>query len=112
MVVGEPFKGTHFVVWKTMEFGVLSWIQLLKVSYQDLGIGFKIHASQLIPLRLYENGDILITFKYSGKLQAIMYNYKDNRVYLPKISSSIEWIYNIGYLESLVSPRIHLLTPN
>ncbi|OIV95068.1 hypothetical protein TanjilG_10888 [Lupinus angustifolius] len=104
LCLSYDYKGTHFVVWKTMESEVLSWIQLLKVSYQDLRIGFKLHASQLLPLRLYENGDILITLRYSGKLQAIMYNYKDNRVDRPKIYSSIEWIYDLDYLESLISP--------
>ncbi|OIV95069.1 hypothetical protein TanjilG_10889 [Lupinus angustifolius] len=104
LCLSYDYKGTHFVVWKTTESGVLSWIQLLKVSYQDLRIRFKLHVSQLLPLRLYENGDILITLRYSGKLQAIKYNYKNNRVVRPKISSSIEWIYDIDYLESLISP--------
>ncbi|KAK7268046.1 hypothetical protein RIF29_20730 [Crotalaria pallida] len=60
------YKGTHFIVWQMHKFGVQKfWTLLLKVRYQDLGIDCKLHASSLLPLRMYENGDILITLRYS-----------------------------------------------
>jgi len=35
------FKGTHFFLWKMMEFGVQeSWTQFLKISFQDLQIDY------------------------------------------------------------------------
>jgi len=62
------FKGTHFVLWRMMEFGFQeSWVQILKISLRDLQIDYGIsdsleYGSQLFlfPLYLSESDDTII----------------------------------------------------
>ncbi|CAL0306812.1 unnamed protein product [Lupinus luteus] len=102
------YKGTNFVVWQMKEFGVeKSWTKLLNVSYYDLKVDCELekrHLLSLYPLRMYKNGDFLITLLYYDDLQAVMYNQRDKRVELVKFYNSIEWIFETDYIQSLVSP--------
>nr|XP_004491718.1 F-box/kelch-repeat protein At3g23880-like [Cicer arietinum] len=111
------FKGTYFVLWKMIEFGVQeSWIQFLKISYQNLQIDYGIsnwldveYDSQLFlfPLCLSESSDTLIMasnqeiYLYA---EAIIYNWSDNRVARTRFNDEILWFFAKDYTESLVSP--------
>ncbi|OIW19189.1 hypothetical protein TanjilG_04932 [Lupinus angustifolius] len=101
-------KGTNFVVWQMKEFGVQkSWTKLLNVSYHDLQLDCKLgkrgHRLSLFPLRMYKNGDFVITVVHYHHFEAIMYNQRDNRVKHFK-TKSMNWIFETDYIESLVSP--------
>ena len=88
------FKGTHFVLWRMMEFGVQeSWTQFLKISFQDLQIDYGISDSLeygysqlfLFPLYLSESDDTLIMASNQqgygdDENHAILYNWRDKRL--------------------------------
>ena len=59
------------------------------------------HPLLLFPLCLSENGDTLILAN-SHEDQAIIYNIRDNRVELTKITNHIQWLLSENYVESLV----------
>lgn len=82
------------------EFGVEdSWTQFLKISYMNLQIDY---LPQLIPLCLSEDVDTLI-FSINQAGQAILYNWKDNRVKRIKSTNRITWSRAKAYVESLIS---------
>ncbi|KEH15886.1 putative F-box domain-containing protein [Medicago truncatula] len=111
------FKGTHFVLWMMMEFGVQdSWIQFLKISFQDLQIDYGIsdsleYGSQLFlfPLYLSESDNTLIMASNQqgygdDKSHAIIYNWRDKRVeQIKSLDNVIMWFQTRDYFESLVS---------
>lgn len=100
MCFSYDFKKTHLVIWKMDEFGVEdSWTQFLKISYMNLQIDY---LPQLIPLCLSENVDTLI-FSINQAGQAILYNWKDNRVKRIKSPNRITWSRAKAYVESLIS---------
>ena len=97
----HDFEKTYFVIWQMKEFGVEeSWTQFLKISYHNLQIDAS-YVRRLVPLCLSDNGDTLILIIKSG-VQAILYNWKDNR--LKRIESTYEicWHSAKDYVESLV----------
>ncbi|XP_058739569.1 F-box/kelch-repeat protein At3g23880-like [Vicia villosa] len=110
-------KGTHFVIWKMMEFGVReSWTLFLRISFQSLRIYHGIddwlaYGSQLFlfPLYFCDSSDTLIIASNQGgdgfyNQHAIVYNWRNNIV--EEITSNhndILWFYTKGYIESLVS---------
>jgi len=111
------FKGTHFVLWKMMEFGVQeSWTQFLEISFQDLQIdygssdweGFE-EQLFLLPLCVSESNDTLImACKQEGydfdQQHAVLYNWRDKRVkHIESDKNIIWWFYTKEYVESLVS---------
>ncbi|AES87360.1 F-box protein interaction domain protein [Medicago truncatula] len=103
------FKRTHYVIWQMKDFGVHeSWIQLFKISYQNLfsfnGCVMKFISFKLLPLHLSENGDTLILANDDAD-KAIVYNCKDNTTAKILITKQIFWRQARGYVESLVSPR-------
>ena len=74
----NDYMRTHFVIWKMEEFVVEeSWIQLLKINYQNLkSMYFDVYDlqnSQFLPLHLSDHGDTLILANKEEK-QAILYN--------------------------------------
>jgi F-box interacting protein len=102
----HDFKRTHYVIWQMKDFGVHdSWIQLFKISYQNLssfdGYGTKLGQIRLLPLHLSENGDTLILASYGN--EAIVYNCRDNTTAKIGITNQIFWPPTKGYVESLVS---------
>jgi F-box interacting protein len=100
MCFSYDFKKTHFIVWKMDEFGVKnSWTQFLKISYMNLQID---RLPQLIPLCLSEDGDTII-FSINQANQAILYNWRDNRVKRIKSTNRITWSTTKVYVESLIS---------
>ncbi|RHN66471.1 putative F-box domain, galactose oxidase/kelch, beta-propeller, F-box associated interaction [Medicago truncatula] len=105
------FKGTHFVLWMMLEFGVQdSWIQFLKISFQDLQIDYGIsdlleYGSQLFlfPLYLSESDNTLIMASNQPS-HAIIYNWRDKRVdQIKSLDNVIMWFQTRDYFESLVS---------
>jgi len=113
------FRGTHFVIWKMMEFGVQeSWTQFLKISFQNLhidhGIGdWLAYGSQLflLPLCVSESSNTLIMasnqegyIDYWGHSQhAILYNWRENKVGQIATNNRIMWFDTKDYVESLIS---------
>jgi F-box interacting protein len=113
------FRGTHFVIWKMMEFGVQeSWTQFLKISFQNLHIDHGIsdslaYGSQLflLPLCVSESTNTLIMasnqegyIDYWGHSQhAILYNWRENKVEQIATNNRIMWFDTKDYVESLVS---------
>ena len=76
----NDYMRTHFVIWKMEEFVVEeSWIQLLKINYQNLkSMYFDVYDlqnSQFLPLHLSDHGDTLILANKEEK-QAILYNWE------------------------------------
>ncbi|AES79025.1 F-box protein interaction domain protein [Medicago truncatula] len=100
MCFSYDFKKSHFIIWKMDEFGVEnSWTQFLKISYMNLQINY---LPQLIPLCLSEDGDTII-FSINRANQAILYNWRDNRVKRIKSTNMITWSLAKAYVESLIS---------
>ncbi|XP_058768910.1 F-box/kelch-repeat protein At3g23880-like [Vicia villosa] len=111
-----------FIIWKMTEFGTEKcWIQFLKISYEDLNIhpeyknslspwclygsDFDIHMKYkyfLAPLCLYESGIILVQAANGHGLQVIVYNWIENRIEKTRMDSSVLWMVNQNYVESLV----------
>ncbi|KEH23643.1 putative F-box domain-containing protein [Medicago truncatula] len=116
----NDYKKTDFVIWKMEEFGVEeSWIQLIKISYQNLRSihrGFvDLELSKWLPLHLSDHGDTLILAKMlhdpdlpmsveKEERQAILYNLRDNIAVQTRITDKIKWFFVKAYVESLVSP--------
>jgi F-box interacting protein len=103
------FKRTHHVIWQMKDFGVHeSWIQLFKISYQNLfsfhGYVIKFRCFKLLPLHLSENGDTLILANDDLNV-AIVYNCRDNTTAKIGMTNQIIWPHARGYVESLVSTR-------
>jgi F-box interacting protein len=97
----HDFKENYFVIWQMKEFGVQeSWTQFLKISYHNLEIYFDFRHLYLLPLCL--SGDTLILTNDQDR-QAILYNWKDNRVERTKITNRTWWSSVKGYVESLFS---------
>ncbi|XP_045809916.1 F-box/kelch-repeat protein At3g23880-like [Trifolium pratense] len=96
----HDFNGTNFIIWQMKEFGVQeSWIQFLKISYQDLPIVYNVCSRlPLFPLCLSENGDTLVLAWDRGK-QAILYNTAEKTGY----TDNCKWYGSKEYVESLVS---------
>jgi hypothetical protein len=103
------FKGTHFVLWKMMEFGVQeSWTQFLKISFQDLQIDYcssdwDEYAYQLflLPLCVSKSSDTLIMAStLEGNVgngqHAILYNWRDKRVERITFNDRIWWFFYQG----------------
>jgi len=111
----NDYKKTDFVIWKMEEFGVEeSWIQLIKISYQNLGF-VDLELSKWLPLHLSDHGDTLILAKMlhdpdlpmsveKEERQAILYNLRDNRAVQTRITDKIKWFSVKAYVESFVSP--------
>ncbi|XP_004491717.1 F-box/kelch-repeat protein At3g23880-like [Cicer arietinum] len=116
------FNGTHFVLWKMMEFGVQeSWTQFLKISYQNLHIkslrnyydinDWLKHDSELFlfPLCVSEsNHTLILACKQPtgfGEIieHAIVYNWRDNRVEQKIFGDKFMWFCAKDYGESLIS---------
>ncbi|XP_058739931.1 F-box/kelch-repeat protein At3g23880-like [Vicia villosa] len=105
-------KGTDFVIWQMKKFGVQdSWIQFLKISYQNLEIDYafsdyKKYHFQLKPLLLFEDRDTLM-LKSNRDARVFLYNWRDNRVQRIQITTSrtgdyLGWNCVKDYVESLV----------
>jgi len=89
----NDYMRTHFVTWKMEEFGVEeSWIQLLKINYQNLQSMYldvyDLRYSQFLPLHISDNGDTLILANKEEE-QAILYNLRDNRAVRTRITDGI-----------------------
>jgi len=112
------FRGTNFVIWKMMEFGVQeSWNQFLKISFQNLHIDNGIsdnlaYGSQLflLPLCVSESSNTLIMASNQRGLingyhhqHAILYNWRENKVEQISTNNQIMWFHTKDYVESLVS---------
>jgi len=111
------FKGTHFILWRMMEFGVQeSWTQFLKISFQDLQIDYGIsdsleYRSQLFlfPMYLSESNETLIMASNQqgygdDENHAILYNWRDKRVeQISSLDNKILWFQIKDYVESVVS---------
>jgi len=107
----HDFNGMDFVTWKMTEFGNdKSWTQFLKLSYyHDLRMISQFYHFRfghlrliLMPLHLFEDGDILV-FANNLQDQAILYNRRTNRVLKSTINDKICWFSIKDYVESLVS---------
>ncbi|XP_058739567.1 F-box/kelch-repeat protein At3g23880-like [Vicia villosa] len=110
-------KGTHFVIWKMMEFGVReSWTLFLSISFQSLQIydgidDWLAYGSQLFLFPLYfsdSNDTLIIASNQEGdgfyNQQAILYNWRYNIVEeITSKHTEILWFYTKDYVESLVS---------
>ncbi|CAL5191947.1 unnamed protein product [Lathyrus oleraceus] len=121
-------KGTHFVLWTMMEFGVQeSWTQFLKISFQNLRIDHGIsdslpYGSQLflLPLSSCERSNtLIIATNQEGDVfsnqRAILFNWKHNRVeQVTSFYNDILWFFTKEYVESLVStcPKTTTSTSN
>ena len=87
-----------------------SWTQFLKVSFFNLQLDYESreleigYTPELImyPLCLSENGDVVV-FGMNIKDEAIVYNWRDNRVKRIKSTNEVLWFNAKGYVESLVS---------
>jgi hypothetical protein len=86
------YKETDFVIWQMKKFGDGdSWTQFVKISYQNLQVDYDYsdentkYCFVLMPLFLSEDGDTLI-LSCSQELEAILYNWRDNRVQRTKIT--------------------------
>ena len=100
----HDYKRSHFVVWQMKEFGVeKSWTQLVNVSYHNLRIQCLEDDFMLLPLFASKNDCVLI-IGIDYELQAILYNWRDNRVQRTEMPKNICWAYAKYYVESLVSP--------
>ncbi|XP_058741972.1 F-box/kelch-repeat protein At3g23880-like [Vicia villosa] len=113
------YKETDFVIWKMKKFGVEdSWFQFLKISYQQLQIDHNFSVDwrkeyfELVPLLLSEDGDTLV-LKSNEENQAILYNWRHNRVQRTKVivsrtitdnstSDHVFWKDAKDFVESLV----------
>ncbi|XP_058727172.1 F-box/kelch-repeat protein At3g23880-like [Vicia villosa] len=96
-------KKHSFVIWQMTEFGVeKSWTKFLKFDYHSL-LGCSIFVVSLLPLHMFENGDVLIWERNVGQL--IRYNRRDNRVVKKTTytNNNIYLSYAVLYVESLVS---------
>ncbi|XP_004492791.1 F-box/kelch-repeat protein At3g23880-like [Cicer arietinum] len=111
------YKKTDFVVWQMKKFGIEeSWTQFLKISYQNLSPAYDYddtwnYRLKLFPCLLSEDGYTLIL--RSSEVEAILYNWRDNRVKRINIIPSrtlidddtidiVDWSLAKGYVESLV----------
>jgi hypothetical protein len=106
----HDFEKTHFIIWQMKEFGVEdSWTQFLKICYQNLQIDdYRLDVvPQVFPLCLSENGYTLILAinhsVFNIRDQAILYNWRDNRVKKIENTCRIFWKASKGYVESLIS---------
>ncbi|XP_057457911.1 F-box/kelch-repeat protein At3g23880-like [Lotus japonicus] len=111
----HDLKKTHFVIWQMKKFGdAESWVQLLKISYQDLQREPLDETPythyQLVPLYLY-NGDTFILASSGDDDdddQAILYSKTANTVQRTALTTTttekILWFLASEYVESLVSP--------
>ncbi|MCH85619.1 F-box family protein [Trifolium medium] len=101
------FDGTDFIIWQMKEFGVQeSWIQFLKISYQNLrSLMSYDYQSLLFPVCLSENGDnTLILVWGTSNEEAILCSLRDNSVKKSrKFTNEIRWYLAKDYVESLVS---------
>ncbi|XP_057450746.1 uncharacterized protein LOC130742661 [Lotus japonicus] len=103
----HDLKRTHFVIWHMKEFGdVESWVQLLKISYQDLDWEpldeYVFVTYQLFPLCLY-NGDTLVLGSFRDD-QAILYDKRANTVERTTLTTKSNNILLLSdYVESLVA---------
>ncbi|XP_058741968.1 F-box/kelch-repeat protein At3g23880-like [Vicia villosa] len=107
------FKETDFVIWQMKKFGVEdSWTQFVKISYYNLQIDYDYsdettkYKFQLIPLLLLEDDDTIM-LRSTQEPQAILYNWRDNRVKRIKVNVSRKRYYLLSdsvqdYVESLV----------
>lgn len=111
------YKETHFVIWQMKQFGVQdSWTRLLKVSYENLQIGYansnlsSRYNFYVMPLFLLNDTLVLMSRQES---QAIIYNWRDNRVKRTKViagngikdtgnSCYLSWEFSKNFVESLV----------
>ncbi|XP_057457743.1 F-box/kelch-repeat protein At3g23880-like [Lotus japonicus] len=107
---------THFVIWQMNKFGdAESWVQILKISYQDIPMRrlspFTHHKECFLhPLsyayRLFYNGDTLVL---AVGRQAILYNRSSNTFEQPTTTNrefcryKFSWYLALDYVESLVS---------
>ena len=84
-----------------------TWSLFLKIIYLNLQVDIRFnekmvyHPLLLFPLCLSENGDTLILAN-SHEDQAIIYNIRDNRVGLTRITNHIQWFLLKNYFESLI----------
>ncbi|RHN82507.1 putative F-box associated interaction domain-containing protein [Medicago truncatula] len=100
LCIFHDFEGTHFVMWQMKDFGVQeSWIQLFKISYNNLSIRKGFNWLGLLPLYLSKNGDTLVLAKGN---KACFYNCIDNKVVEIGITNEIYWSNAKNYVESLV----------
>jgi F-box interacting protein len=97
----HDFEESHFIMWQMKDFGVQeSWIQLFKISYNNLSIRKGFNWSELLPLYLSKNGDTLVLAKGN---KAYFYNCCiDNKVVEIGITDEINWSRAKDYVESLV----------
>jgi len=100
-------KGTYFVLWKMMEFGVQeSWIPFLKISFQDLQIHYE-DLLFVLPLYVSKISDTIIMVSNQDPCDnqhPFVYNWKDKRVeHIKSVNNRIWWYYAMDYVESLVS---------
>jgi len=114
------YKVTYLIIWQMKKFGVEeSWTQFLKISYQNLQLDYDFSWNALdyhlrfIPLLLYGEGNTLILHSNKER-EAILYNWKDNRVVRTGITvhktiidnrtnNYLCWHLAKGHVESLVS---------
>ncbi|XP_058741893.1 F-box/kelch-repeat protein At3g23880-like [Vicia villosa] len=114
------YQEKDFVIWLMKEFGIEdSWTQFLKLNNLNLRIDYNyIDRLPWVPLLLSDDTLILTSHNES---QAIIYNWRNNRVIRTNIiasrSSSLDWKDAKVYVESLVpisnkhSAIIHVNVP-
>ncbi|CAK8542443.1 unnamed protein product [Lathyrus sativus] len=81
------YMETHFIIWQMKKFGVQdSWTQFLKISYHNLQVNYDysddgyMYIFDIVPMILSEDGDTLILRCSQEISQAILYNWRNNRV--------------------------------
>jgi len=109
-------RHTYFVLWQMKKYGAEdSWTQFLKISYLHLQVDYDLAPSfQLLPVLLFEDADTLILSSCQEN-EAILYNWRDNKVMRTNptaskpiinnygTSNQVSWSSTSDYIESLVS---------
>lgn len=103
----HDYEATDFVIWKMEEFGnEKSWSQILKFSYQNLGMNYKFELGRvrlkLKPLHLSKNHDTVVLAN-NVEDRLILYNWRTNGAKKTRIINEMRWFSMNNYVESLVS---------
>jgi len=103
----HDFEQTHFVIWQMKEFGVEeSWTRFLKISYHNLQIDIDDRYDDIccnwLPLCVSEKSGTLLLINRHER-QAIIFNWKDNRVETLEMITAYMLSNCQEYVESLVS---------
>jgi F-box interacting protein len=87
-------------VWLMKEYGDKdSWIKLFRLPYfGDSGYFF----TRI--LYISEDNHVMVVFKELGKLNWVVYDYKNDTIKCSKIEEKLIWVESKVYAESLISP--------